>query len=565
MVETENSAQGAQMKNNQAEETGKLETNQVWDWIVIGTGMGGSTFGHSLAKAGRKVLFIEKGADQRVNRQKKSGNYMESLIPEPAARSVEDYQNTGRFHNKIWDATRHRWLKPILGSGTGGSSALYGMVMERFWKKDFEPGSWNTNSKSSLPNRWPVSFEEMEPHYQEAERLFRVSSGETDPLRADQTFNHAPRPPLHREGTLLMASLHAQGLHPYTLPLARTWGTPCQFCQSFLCEHQCKNDGAKVCLEPALQNHGASLLAGAEVLEITADGNRVTGVKVQMEGRTFQIQAHNVALAAGALMSPVLLLKSRSAQYPQGLANGSGMVGRNLMRHYIELIGVPIRGRRKDKGDQKEIGFNDFYLHNGQKFGTVADFGAMPPVPVILEDLDNDVAATGPIQNALWRVIRPVVRWVLKYLMHRHRFLALIIEDLPFPENRVEVGTQGADITIHYSVRPEEWARVRRSSALVRKALGKWSTLLLSNAKNTKLLAHACGTCRMGDDPRTSVVNRTNRTHEIENLYVVDGSFFPSSGGVNPALTIAANALRVAQHIVDTQADAPIATAVEAI
>lgn len=143
------------LKNNRVEEMGKLEINQVWDWIVIGTGMGGPTFGHSLAKAGRKVLFIEKGADQRVNRQKKSGNYMESLIPEPAARSAEDYQNTGRFHNKIWDATRNRWLKPILGSGTGGTSALYGMVMERFWKEDFEPGSWNTNSKSSLPNRWP--------------------------------------------------------------------------------------------------------------------------------------------------------------------------------------------------------------------------------------------------------------------------------------------------------------------------------------------------------------------------------------------------------------------------
>lgn len=536
-----------------------MEDNHVWDWIVIGTGIGGSSFGHALAKAGRRVLFIEKGVDHRVNRHKMLGGFLESLVFQPSSRSSEDYQNSGRSHSKIWDATRRRWLKPILGSGTGGSSALFGMVMERFWKEDFEPGSWNTNSSCSLPDRWPVSFKEMEPYYEEAERLFGVSSRNTDPLRSDQTFQHLPRPALHKEGTFLMASLLSRGFNPYTLPLARTWGTPCQFCQSFLCDHDCKNDGGKMCLEPALQTHGASLLTGAEVLEITAEGNRATGVKVRMKGRTFQIQAHNVALAAGALFSPVLLLKSRSPQWPHGLANGSGMVGRNLMRHYIDLIGIPSRLRSDEKGDQKEIGLNDFYIHNGQKFGTLADFGTMPPIPVIMEDLDNDMAVLGPLLNALWRLIRPLARWVIARLMKRHRFMALIIEDLPFLENRVEPGADGADVTLHYSVRPEERSRIRQARSLARKALGGGSTILLANAKNTKLLAHACGTCRMGNDPRTSVVNRFNRAHGVENLYVVDSSFFPSSGGVNPALTIAANALRVAQHIVETREDAPIA------
>ena len=550
------------MENKPVEQT----DGALWDWIVIGTGMGGSTFGHALAKGGRRVLFIEKGADRRVNRQKKSGHYLESLIPNPLARSEEDYQNTGRSHTKIWDATRGRWLNPILGSGTGGSSALYGMVMERFWKEDFEPGAWHTNSKSALPDRWPVSFEEMEPYYKEAERLFRVSSTDTDPLRADQTFQHLPRPPLRNGGALLMASLQAQGLHPYTLPLARTWGTPCQFCQSFLCDHDCKNDGANICLEPALESHGASLLTGAEVLEITADANRVTGVNVRMEGRTFSIEARHVALAAGALLSPVLLLKSRSPHWPQGLANKSGMVGRHLMRHHIELIGVPSPGRPEEKGDQKEIGLNDFYVRHGKKFGSLADFGAMPPVSVLMEDLDHDVAVLGRLQKKIWGLIRPLARWVLERIVERYRFLALIMEDLPFLENRVEPGFGGADITLHSSVGPEEWARIRQARTLVRKALGGWATILLSNAKNTKLLAHACGTCRMGNDPKTSVVDRFNRAHGVENLYVVDSSFFPSSGGVNPALTIAANALRVAQHILDetpetqTSMDLPSAT-----
>lgn len=545
------------MEKGQLNPKDGAETNQEWDWIIIGTGMGGSTFGHALAKAGRRVLFIEKGADQRVNRQKKSGTYLESLIPLPARRNEDDYKNTGRSHTKIWDATRNRWLKPILGSGTGGSTALFGMVMERFWKEDFDPDLGHTNSPPSQPNRWPLTYDEMDPHYSAAEQLYGVTSQGTDPLRRDHAVNHLPpRPALSQEGIEIMAALQGRGLHPYTLPMARQWGTPCRFCQSFLCSHDCKNDAAKVCLEPAL-HHGASLLAESEVLEITSQGTRVTGVKVRVNGEILTLPTRNVALAAGALLSPVLLLKSRSSEWPQGLANGSGQVGKNLMRHYIELLGIPSHGHSEEFSDQKEIGLNDFYLRDGQKFGTVADFGAMPPVPVILEDLDNDVAANGLLLKTLWRLIRPLARWGLQHIVKNHRFMALIIEDLPFQENRVEEGSAGADIAIHYSIRPEEWSRIRQARALARKALGGWKVLLLSNAKNTKLLAHACGTCRMGDDPATSVVNRFNRAHGVENLYMVDASVFPSSAGVNPALTIAANALRVAQHIIETNGDAP--------
>ncbi|MBK8576148.1 MAG: GMC family oxidoreductase N-terminal domain-containing protein [Elusimicrobia bacterium] len=546
------------MEKGQDQEESITEIDLVWDWIVIGTGMGGSTFGHALAKAGRRVLFIEKGADQRVNQNKKAGNYLESLVPSPVERSAKDYKNAGRSHTKIWDATRGRWIKPILGSGTGGSSALYGMVLERFWKEDFEPGRWYKGSKSALPERWPILFDEMEPYYKEAEALFSVTSLRSDPLRSHQEFNYSSRPPLSPEGTRLMSSLINQGLHPYTLPLARKEGTSCPFCSSFLCEYDCKNDAAKICLEPALRNHGAALLCDAEVLEIAAEGPRVSGVEVNLAGRSVFIRAHNIALAAGAILSPVLLLKSRSPQWPQGLGNASGLVGRNLMRHYIDLIGIFSPAPPNEKGDEKEIGCNDFYLRDGEKFGTLADFGTMPPLPVILEDLDNDVATEGLMQRVGWIMIRPFVLWALKHILKRYRFMALMTEDLPFPENRVEEGGPGADITIHYSISPEEESRIRSARALVRKALGRWSTLLLSNAKNSKLLAHACGTCRMGEDPGTSVVNRMNRAHGLENLYIVDSSFFPSSGGVNPALTIAANALRVAQYIIDTQADAPM-------
>lgn len=531
----------------------KIESEQIWDWIVIGTGMGGATFGHALAKAGQRVLFIEKGANHRTNRQKKAGDFLECLVSHPAARNTEDYKNAGRSSLKIWDATRRRWLKPILGSGTGGSSALFGMVMERFWKEDFEAGRWHANSDCSLPSRWPVSFEEMEPYYKEAERLFGVSSAGTDPLRKEQIFNHVPRPSLSEEGNQLMSTLQAKGLHPYSLPLARQWGTSCPFCQSFLCGHDCKNDAAKICLEPSLQSHGSSLLAEAEVVEITADATRVTGVKVRIGNQIKQILANNVALAAGALMSPALLLKSRSSHHPQGLANRSGQVGRNLMRHYIDLLGIPTTSNSGDQGDQKELALNDFYFFNGKKFGTLADFGKMPPLPVVMEDMNHEMSSKSTPLKTLWRFLRPLAGWILGRLLSRHRFLALVTEDLPFENNRVEIGSDGADLTIYYSIHPQEKLRISQARSLARNLLKINRLIVLPNADNTKLLAHACGTCRMGDDPTASVVNRYNRAHDLENLYIVDASFFPSSGGANPALTIAANALRVAQHVLKSQ------------
>lgn len=153
------------MNHKNAGEKCEFDEGRVWDWIVIGTGVGGSTFGYALAKSGNRVLFLEKGADHRVNAQKKSGALLESIVPSPSARGPVDYTNTGRSPSKIWDTTRDRWIHPILGVGTGGSSALFGMVMERFWKEDFAPGLWHKGSGSSLPDRWPVRFEELEPFY----------------------------------------------------------------------------------------------------------------------------------------------------------------------------------------------------------------------------------------------------------------------------------------------------------------------------------------------------------------------------------------------------------------
>jgi choline dehydrogenase-like flavoprotein len=511
-----------------------------WDWIVVGTGIGGATLGYALAASGWRVLFLEMGEDPAHNPQVLTGDYLESHRPDPAARRVEDFLNAGRFFGRIWDATRRRPIHPLLGSGVGGSSALYGMVMERFWPEDFEPRRWHPEAGENLPTRWPIAFSDLEPHYRAAEDLYQVSSAESDPLRPGQTFTYAAAPALTPSSRRLADSFRGRGLHPYALPLARTSGTPCGFCQSYLCAHGCKNDAAKICMEPALQRHGAALLTRATVTSFLADQERVTGVQVMAGEKMLTFHAENFALAAGGLLTPALLLKSRSARWPQGLANSSGLVGRYLMRHFIDLLGLPSFSA---VSQSKEIGLNDFYLGDGDKYGTVADFGPMPPAKILLETMDQDRAAKG--HGPFPARLRPLLGWGLSRVLERTRFLALIGEDLPHPDNRVELGENGVDLLIHSAIMESEWARIQRARKRVRRALGGWVPIS-PNADNLKLLAHACGTCRMGEDPKKSVVNPSNRTHDLTNLFIVDGSFFPSSGGVNPALTIAANALRVA-------------------
>jgi choline dehydrogenase-like flavoprotein len=521
---------------------GIQDTNKIWDWIIIGTGIGGATFGHAMAEAGLRVLFLERGDDPRRNSRTLAGDFLETLRPDPEARGDEDFENAGRYHGRVWDAARRRWIHPILGSGVGGSSALFGMVMERFWPEDFEPGRFYPQAGADVPARWPISFRDLEPHYRTAERLYRVTGQDPDPLRPEQSFAFASAPALSADSRRLCARLRGRGLHPYALPLARQWGTPCRFCQSHLCAHDCKNDAAKMCLEPALRR-GAALLSRATVIGLEADRERVRSVRVLIRGRERIFRADNIALAAGALFTPALLLKSRSAAWPRGLANSSGLVGRFLMRHYIDLWGL---ASLRPAVQEKSIGLNDFYLGDGDKYGTLADFGPMPATPIIQEDLDHDREASG--RRPLSGLPRTFAGWGLSALMKHLRVLALIGEDLPHRENRVLPGDDGTDLVIHATISREERARIARARARVRRALG-WANLLLPNAENTKLLAHACGTCRMSEDPRGGVVDSMNRAHDLANLFILDGSFFPTSGGVNPALTIAANALRVTARL----------------
>jgi choline dehydrogenase-like flavoprotein len=519
-----------------------------WDAIVIGTGMGGATLGYVLAKAGKRVLFCEKGCSSLANDALR-GDYAERFFPgleAPQPKHRDLLARAGRYAEEIIDMSSGypRRFIPFIGSGTGGSTALYGMLLDRFHAADFAPRRYYPDAKdSTVPEYWPITYEELLPYYQQAEQLYGVQQnkeGEGCPAA------------LHPANQELFDFLAAQGLHPRGLPKVTKGVQGCLGCQGYLCARACKHDAAHVCLRPALEQYGSELLDMCEVIRLEATRTKVTAVQCRHRGQELTLRTNAVVLAAGALETPRLLLNSASDHWPNGLANDSGFVGRNLMRHFFDLHAISTRARPHPGADIKELAFDDWYAADGGKFGTVQSFGAMPPVPLLIADLEQRVRAS----RMSWLVplltlARPALCAGLDLLLSSRVVLASIMEDLPYADNRVMLPVSPAQgrLLLHYRIHPHEVERIRTFRQHLRELLKPYRVWHLKDAENNERLAHVCGTCRFGHDPNDSVLDATNRAHGLANLYVVDSSFFPSSGGTNPSLTIAANALRVGEHL----------------
>jgi choline dehydrogenase-like flavoprotein len=346
-----------------------------------------------------------------------------------------------------------------------------------------------------------------------------------------------------------------KGLHPYRLPVACEFVPGCKCCQSYLCEEDCKNDSSRICLKPAISDYGADLLEECEVLNLESIRNKITGVVCHWRGRQVTLRGKVVVLAAGALETPRILLNSATAEWPDGLANDSGMVGRNLMRHFIDLYAIVPKTRGDFPTSLKEIALNDYYILAGKKYGTVQSFGAMPPADILVKGMEQDFRK-GPLPWAasLFNLVKPLMKPVLSRIFSGRIVLATIIEDLPYGDNRVGLSDKfdpagKRRLKIQYRIPEYDHNRIEAFRKEIAKLLTPYSFMFIKQAENNERIAHACGTCRFGANPEESVLNANNRAHGVTNLYVVDASFFPSSGGTNPALTIAANALRVAEVI----------------
>ncbi len=478
-------------------------SDRIWDVIVVGTGMGGATLGHALAKAGRTVLFVEAG-------QKSIGSTFVEATPGYGELSEVERSNVlmrgGRVCEPVDDGEGDEGVVPFMGLGTGGSSALYGMALERFFPQDFD--------------RWPVSYQEMLPWYEAAERLYRIR-GTVDPLRQESVPDLLPPPALSKSNSIVFSKVSGQGLHPYRLHLGCERLDGCQICQGHVCPRQCKNDSRRICLEPALRLENAQMVTESPARSLEMNGRRVTHVVTP----TARLAGRVIVLAAGALVTPGLMPAS---------ANRSGCVGRYYMRHAIDLFALRKAPLFASGSDSKEMSFNDFYQVDEDLLGNVQSFGPLPPVGYLLDR---------PGRRWYSRLGDPVTRLLWKRAM-RTPVLAAILQDDPREENHV-CGRQ-----IHHRLGDDDLRRQKRLRQLMMDALRPLGAMrMYSRHKDRAGLAHSCGTCRFGHDPGTSALDSLNRAHDIDNLYVVDASFFPTSGGVGPALTVAANALRVAEHM----------------
>jgi choline dehydrogenase-like flavoprotein len=529
--------------------------DHLWDVIVIGTGAGGSTAGFNLARLGRSVLFIERG--KLLHR--------DPAVVRGATFTWKGDPDTALNHGWWPHALYHREeeggasvpMRPPIGSGAGGSTAQFGAVMDRFRPNDFTPRDFFPDVPgTSLPDAWPVGYEEMVPFYQRAESLYRVR-GTQDPLLGSSQDSLLDPPPASDRELAVFEGLQSVGLNPYRLHCAMERVSGCLGCAGMLCPRECRNDAARICLYPALERYGAKILPNCRAIRLEENARVVDRVICEWNGRRIGLRARIVILAASAFLTPVLLQRSANERFPDGLANSSGLVGRNLMLHASNHLFARLKRPEPALGFAMNYGLslNDFYVDSGAKLGNIhahpiatrdelMRFLIQHVLPGMTGSGSRRWAAYLP--GSLLRMVTSMGRTLCRSWM----VFAAIVEDFPYPENHVAAKAGSAEDIIFTYNYPDELRR--RSRMICDRFKSAVSPLFdVRSLQPTGALngSHVCGTCRFGDDPQTSVLDRDNRAHDLDNLYVLDASFFPSSGGINPSLTIVANSLRATDKI----------------
>jgi choline dehydrogenase-like flavoprotein len=488
------------------------------DVIVVGGGAGGATFAHACARAGKSVQLLERGRKYVA----------EGPAPNERAMLIEKRPYDDRAVEVNGTARRL-----YMGGALGGGTALYGAALLRPSKDDFHPGKHYGDRIPRAIWDWPITYRDLEPHYAEAERLYGVAGcGDEDfgPLEKPGAFPRQPLP-LHPANLKLIAANRARGLRPFRLPLAidPALCLRCGACAGYICPTGARSSSAQLVERAAADGLPLRVVTNVEAERLVLDGaGNVAGVSSldRATGQRTVRRARRYVLAAGALTSPLILLRS-------GL--DGPLIGRHYMMHLSPIVaGIFPRRNGADETFVKQVGFADYYFGTNRcphKMGLVQSL----PVP-------------GPLLMAKTSPLLP--RPVLQLLRQRMLPLAGIIEDLPDPANRVSWGPDGQPRLRHrfgaYDI--ERGRRLSRLMARILKRAG--AVLCLSKPfASDEHVAHQCGTLRFGRDPAHAVLDPDCRTFRHPNVFVVDASWFPTSLGVGPALTIMANALRVASIV----------------
>ena len=508
-----------------------------YDVIIIGSGAGGGTLAHTLAGSGKKILLLERG----------------NFLPREMANwSPNAVFARGRYISKdTWFDSGGAAFQPQVHYFVGGATKLYGAALYRLRPGDFG----ELRHADGLSPAWPLSYDDFEPWYSKAEQLYQVhGNGGEDPSEGHRSEPY-PWPAVSHEARIQEISdgLAKGGYHPFHAPCGimldeaqrpKSACIRCAWCDGYPCLVHAKSDAEVIAVRPLLGRDNLTLLTDAEVtkLETGESGRAVTAVTVFRGGNHEVYRGDIVAVCAGAANSARLLLNSASDAHPHGLANGSDQVGRNYMFHNCLAV-VALSKERNDTVFQKTLGINDFYF-------ATEDYG-YPAGNIQMIGKSNAEAMRG--EKPTLTKLSP--EWTLSDVAGHAVDFWLTTEDLPLPENRV---TTDGDGSIHLAYQPtnnEEAAHLygelkkilNHTGMAEHHVLGK--NFYMDMSIPVAGCAHQAGTCRFGTDPATSVLDVNCKAHELDNLYVVDTSFFPSIGAVNPALTAMANALRVGEHI----------------
>ncbi|MGB8702795.1 MAG: GMC family oxidoreductase [Thermosynechococcaceae cyanobacterium] len=517
-----------------------------YDLIIIGTGAGGGTLAYRMAQSGKKILILERGP---------------FLPREKDNWSVQTVYRSDRYHNpEVWYDKNGKELHPGMSYFVGGNTKVYGAALFRLREQDFEAYS----HKDGISPAWPLKYQDFEPYYVRAEQLYQVhgQSGEdpTEPFRSAEF----PYPPVSHEPRIQEVAevLKSKGLNPYHTPVGIRLNEAqrylsdcirCNTCDGFPCLVQAKSDAEVSSVRPVMGQSNITLLTEAKVLKLhtSPTGREISSVEVEVKdpdsGQVHlqQFSGEMVAIACGAVNSAALLLKSANEHHPNGLANRSDLVGRNFMKHVLGSI-IGVSKKPNPTAFQKTLSINDFYWGDGEypyPLGQIQTLGK-----VSKEALEGNPKAYAPLTPE--EVASHSIDWWLT------------VEDLPDPNNRIRV--DGDKIILDYTENNTEpyerleqrWIDILKSIECGQDIMPNCSYFVgAGKTYKGKLpldgVGHQVGTCRFGEDPTNSVLDLNCRTHDIDNLYVVDGSFFCSSGAVNPTLTIIANALRVGDHLCD--------------
>jgi choline dehydrogenase-like flavoprotein len=505
---------------------------RLWDVAIIGAGMGGGFAAHALAEAGRDVLLIDYGNEEiSPTDSTKVSDDQETRLAESRWPTMSAFEVDGVIQRSY----------PPFGVGVGGSANWYAAALERFDDRDID-----VQADSAHPTGgWPISYDDLLPYYEKAERMLHVR-GTADPLNT-QAFHHIAEPPsLGPVDTDFLQFFQKSGMHPYRLHVGIRYRPGCDECLGRLCYKGCRADVRSVLAE---SKNKPTIMARSKVVKLEATSDRVTRAIVVQGDAQITIEAKVFVLAAGAIHTPKLLLQSSNEHWPDGLANRSGLVGRNLMFHANQAFALWPSRRLPATGPRKSLAFRDFYVVGKQRLGSVQSTGfglGYGEFLMHLYRLFDDSAAK-------WlRMLRPLLRipaLLTVKTLGRGTIFVCLIEDMPYPENRVVLDDNEADgVRVQYTIKDELRARVTRFRQLLKERLKGRRMVFLSQDVELNY-GHPCGTCVMSDDASSGVTDRNCRAHGVANLFIADASFMPTSAAANPSLTIAANALRVAGKI----------------